>query len=93
MINTIRGTDRDQLVTGSLVAGSGAPLNGKGPVTVILVQNDPTNATDIRVGDSSAQNVRLQPGESISFDFVLIEAVFVTAVSGSPVVNWLGRRQ
>ena len=93
MINTARGPDKDRLVTGSLTAGAGGPLNGQGPVTVLLVQNDPTNATDILVGDSTNQFVRLQPGESISFDFVLIEAVFIAAVSGSPVVNWLGRRQ
>lgn len=55
----------------------------------ILVQSEPTNAANMRVGSSTAQSIVLTPGQSISIKIRSIDLVYVRMVAGTGQVNVL----
>lgn len=56
-----------------------------------LIQADPTNTTNVLVGSSTAQEVVLAPGQSITIPIISLSLVFVKMASGTGIVNWLAR--
>lgn len=56
-----------------------------------LVQSDPANTTNVLVGNDTAQNVVLTPGQSINIPVLNLSRIFVKMASGTGTVNWLGR--
>lgn len=81
-------------VDGTVVAGAGATqLNGgvSLPCSSVLVQADPSNATDVYVGSSASQSIRLTAGQAEQLSIRDASAVWVKAVSGAPRVNWHAR--
>ena len=65
---------------------------GIGDVVSIALQADPTNGTDILIGNSENQVIRLTPGASITLNHVNLRDIYARAVSGTPTVNWIARR-
>ena len=57
----------------------------------VLIQSDPANTTNILVGSSTAQEVVLTPGQSITVPIISLSLIFVKMASGTGVVNWLAR--
>ena len=55
----------------------------------IGIQADPANAVNLLLGDSAAQDMVLTPGSSISLDVRDPSDVFVKAVSGTLVANFV----
>jgi hypothetical protein len=56
-----------------------------------LIQADPTNTTNVLVGNATAQEVVLTPGQSITIPIFSLSLVYVKMASGTGVVNWLAR--
>lgn len=89
----------DEILDGS------ASLPGQGTVTCtssaqalpatqgaeLLVQADPSNTTNVLVGNQQGQPIVLQPGDSVTLSVFNANLVYVKAASGSPVANWLMR--
>lgn len=56
---------------------------------VVLLQNDPDSTTDLLIGGASAQVIQLVPGQTLSAEVSNLNALYIKAVSGSPVCNYL----
>lgn len=56
-----------------------------------LIQADPSNTTNLLVGNSEAQEVVLTPGQSITIPIISLSLVYVKMASGTGIVNWLAR--
>lgn len=56
----------------------------------VCVQNDPTSASNLLVGNGTSQPFVLRPGESLSLPADDVAAVFVKIAAGSSTVNWIG---
>lgn len=57
----------------------------------ILVQSDPSNTTNVKVGNATAQTVVISPGASLSVSVNNVADLYAVAVSGTPQINWLAR--
>lgn len=57
----------------------------------VLLQSDPTNTTNLLVGSSTAQEVVLTPGQSITIPVISLSLIWVKMASGTGVANWLAR--
>jgi len=80
------------LYAGTLAtSGSAAALTTTQAVREVVVQNDPDNTTDVLIGNASAQPIQLKPGWSITIPVTDLATVFAKSVSGTPLVNYLGR--
>lgn len=56
-----------------------------------LIQSDPTNTTNMLVGNNTAQEVVLTPGQSITIPIISLSLVYVKMASGTGVCNFLAR--
>lgn len=56
-----------------------------------LIQSDPANTTNMLVGGSTGQYVKLTPGQSITVPIVSLSLIYVKMVSGTGVLNWFTR--
>lgn len=56
-----------------------------------LVQSDPSNTTNVLIGNSAVQEVVLTPGQSITVPIISLSLIYVKMVSGTGIVNWLAR--
>ncbi len=84
----------DVLFDGTFTATvSAAPLNGGThlPCSEVLVQNDPANAVNIKVGNETSQSVVLIPGQTYAIAIDDVAKVYVKAASATPTVNWSAR--
>lgn len=57
----------------------------------VLIQSDPTNTTNMLIGNSLAQEVVLTPGQSITIPIISLSLVWVKMASSTGTVNWLAR--
>ena len=57
----------------------------------VLVQNDPDNAGNLLVGNSTAQEVTLTPGQSITIPIISLSLIWVKMSTGTGTANWLAR--
>jgi hypothetical protein len=57
----------------------------------VIVQADPTNAADILIGGSNAQEIHLVAGASLALDWTDISTIWVKSASGTLIANWLVR--
>lgn len=57
----------------------------------VLVQSDPANTTNMKVGSSTDQFVVLTPGQSITIPIFSPTLIFVKMASGTGTANWLSR--
>ena len=86
-------------VSGRLYAGektgitttAGALSTTTNNIREALIQSDPANTTNVLVGNSSAQEVVLTPGQSITIPIISLSLIFVKMASGTGVTNWLAR--
>lgn len=62
-----------------------------GAIREALIQADPTNTTNVLVGNSTAQEVALTPGQSITIPIFSLSLVYVKMASGTGIVNYLAR--
>ena len=80
------------LYDGSLtVATAAAVLAPSQTCSEVLVQADPGNTKDIRVGNATSQSIVLQAGQSESLQVNNVNLIYVAAVSGSQKVNYHAR--
>jgi hypothetical protein len=80
------------LYAGTLAtSGSAAALATTQAVREVVVQNDPDNTADVLIGNSTSQTIQLKPGWSITIPVADLATVYAKSVSGTPVVNYLGR--
>ena len=56
-----------------------------------LIQSDPSNTTNMLIGNSTDQEVVLTPGQSVTIPIISLSLVWVKMASGTGTVNWLGR--
>jgi len=56
-----------------------------------LIQADPSNTTNVLVGNGTAQEIVLTPGQSITIPIISLSLVYVKMASGTGIVNWLAR--
>lgn len=57
----------------------------------VIIQSDPTNTTNVLVGNSTAQEIVLLPGQSLTIPIISLSLIYVKMASGTGIVNWLGR--
>lgn len=60
-------------------------------VREVLVQSDPANTTNMLIGNSSAQEVVLTPGQSITLPVLSLSLIWVKMASSTGTANWLAR--
>lgn len=84
-----------KLFTGQLtgVTTSAVPIavEPQASIREVLVQSDPANTTNARIGTAAAQYVALTPGQAISFPLNSLTRIYVKMVSGTGVINWVAR--
>ena len=56
-----------------------------------LIQSDPSNTTNMLIGNSTAQEIVLTPGQSITLPIVSLSLVYVKMASSTGTVNYLCR--
>lgn len=56
-----------------------------------LIQSDPTNTTNVLIGNATAQEVVLTPGQSITIPIISLSLVYVKMASSTGIVNWIAR--
>lgn len=56
-----------------------------------IVQADPSNTTNVLIGNATAQEVVLTPGQAINIPVISLSLIFVKMASGTGIVNWLAR--
>ena len=56
-----------------------------------LIQADPSNTTNVLVGNTDSQEVVLTPGQSITIPIISLSLVYVKMASGTGIVNYLAR--
>lgn len=86
-------------VSGRLVAGETTGITTSAvPVSTTqinireaIIQSDPANTTNLLVGNSTAQEVVLTAGQSITIPIISLSLVYVKMESGTGTVNWLAR--
>lgn len=74
-------------ITTSAVQVSTAAAN----IREAIIQSDPTNTTNVLIGNSSAQEVVLTPGQAITIPIISLSLIWVKMASGTGTVNWLAR--
>ena len=74
-------------ITTSAVAISTTSFN----MREALIQADPSNTTNLLIGNIDAQEVVLTPGQSITIPIISLSLVYVKMASGTGTVNWLSR--
>lgn len=57
----------------------------------VLIQADPTNTTNLLVGNSTAQEIVLTPGQSITLPIISLSLVWVKMASSTGIANFLAR--
>ena len=57
----------------------------------VLIQSDPTNTTNMLVGNADSQEVVLTPGQSITIPIISLSLVYVKMASSTGTVNWIAR--
>lgn len=73
---------------------STASINGSNAAPAmreVLVQSDPANTTNMKVGSATRQDVILTPGQSINLPVFSPSLIYVKMVSSTGTVNWIGR--
>jgi len=83
------------LVSGTKLVTTTASALSSGPCVEVVVQNDLLSGTGyLAVGSSTAQDVRLVVGASITIPIDDLSKVYVKAIgtTGTQVVNWLCRK-
>lgn len=76
-------------MSGTLAATTTAQSLGNEACTVALVQNDPANTADAYIGDSTAQPIRLAPGDAIEIPVMNVSEIYAKMVSGTGAIGWL----
>lgn len=56
-----------------------------------IIQSDPANTVNILIGSSTAQEVVLTPGQSLTIPIISLSLVYVKTASSTGTVNWLAR--
>jgi len=56
-----------------------------------IIQADPSNTTNVLIGNVSAQEVVLTPGQAINIPIISLSLVYVKMASGIGIVNYLAR--
>lgn len=75
---------------GTLAATTAAAaLGASATTTLVLIQADPGNTPDVLVGDSSAQYIRLTPGQSVVLPVTNVALVYAKTSSSTGTVNWM----
>ncbi len=89
----------NQLITGSpttILSGTIQATTSSGtiapatPCQKIVVQANPNNANNMRVGNSSVQGLILTAGSSVEIEVDDIEKIYVIGVGGTANVGWTG---
>jgi len=78
--------------TNAGVIATGAPLSTTSTLgRELIIQADPSNASNVLVGGASRQDIVLVAGASLALDWVDVSTVWVKAVAPTMTVNWLVR--
>lgn len=84
--------------SGRLFAGTTAVTTVAAPISTsssnmreAIIQSDPTNTTNVLVGNATSQTVILTPGQAITIPVISLSLVYVKMASLTGTVNWLAR--
>lgn len=76
--------------TKSLTGTTAAALHADLACKSVIVQNDPDNAVDVLVGDSSTQAFQLRPGDALTLPVSNVNLVYAkNLLSTTQSVNWI----
>lgn len=75
-----------QVSTTSIGGSTGAPACRE-----VIVQSDPANTTNMKIGSSLSQDLILLPGQSINIPVFSPSLIYVKMVSGTGAINWFSR--
>lgn len=86
-------------VSGRLFAGEKTGINGTAVqvstttanIREALIQSDPSNTTNLLVGNVTAQELVLTPGQSVTIPIISLSLIWVKMGSGTGTLNWLAR--
>jgi hypothetical protein len=78
----------DTLLDGNITATTSAAALTAGASHKQTVQNDPSNTTDIYVGNATTQSTRLIPGAAMDLTVSNLNLIYVKTVSGTARVNY-----
>lgn len=86
-------------VSGRLYAGektgittaAGAISTTSNNIREALIQADPSNTTNVLIGNVDNQEVVLTPGQSITIPIISLSLVYVKMASSTGTVNWIAR--
>ena len=56
-----------------------------------LIQADPSNTTNVLIGNADAQEVVITPGQSITIPIISLSLVYVKMASSIGIVNYIAR--
>ena len=85
----------DELVTGTMTCTDTAAVitNMPGGVFDVLIQADPDNGgTDVYLGNSTSQPIRLQAGDKFSWGINAPQNLYVKTASGTALIRWMVRK-
>ncbi len=85
----------------TLLAGANGTITGTAAVALAtqvcskaLVQADYGNGTtDLLVGNSAAQKVKLKPGQSITLEVGNLNVIYILPTAGTGTANWIAYPQ
>jgi hypothetical protein len=79
----------DTPVAGQLAATTTAAALGSQKCLAVLVQNDPGNAVNVAIGDSSNQFFALKPGQACTIPYSNVSQIYAKTASSTGNVNWI----
>lgn len=74
------------VASGSIGGSTGVPNTRE-----VIIQSDPANTTNMKVGSALAQYLILTPGQSINVPVINPTLVYAVMVSGTGTINWFAR--
>lgn len=77
----------------SLTAGTAEYVEGKLSSSVVVVKSATSNAVDINVGSSAAQNFVLEPGERFAWELRAGDRLYFDAASGTATLYVLASNE
>lgn len=75
----------------SLTTAATAISTSSSNIREAIIQSDPTNTTNVLIGNATSQYVVLTPGQAITIPVISLSLVFAKMASSTGTINWLAR--
>jgi len=75
----------------SLTTVAAAISSSSSNIREAIIQSDPTNTTNVLIGNATSQYIVLTPGQAITIPVISLSLIYAKMASSTGTVNWLGR--